>query len=77
MINFTVSKRLIRSFLEETDETKSRGPDGIPPIFFKKLAEPMSCAFNTLFKTVKRLKAIPEDWKTGAISPIHKKAKTL
>ena len=33
----------------------------------------MSCAFNTLFSTVKRLKAILEDWKTGAISPIHKK----
>ena len=71
--NFSVSKRLIRSILEETDETKSRGPDGIPPIFFKKLAEPMSCAFNTLFRAVKRLKAIPEDWKTGASSPIHKK----
>ena len=71
--NFSVSKRLIRSILEETDETKSRGPVGIPPIFFKKLAEPMSCAFNTVFITVKRLKAIPEDWKTGAISPIHKK----
>ena len=71
--NFSVSKRLIGSILEETDETKSRGPDGIPPIFLKKLAEPLSCAFNTLFRTVKRLKAIPEDWKTGAISPIHKK----
>ena len=71
--NFSVSKRIIRSILEETDETKSRGPDGIPPIFFKKLVEPMSCAFNTLFRTVKRLKAIREDWKIGAISPIHKK----
>ena len=71
--NFSVSKRIIRSILEKTDETKSRGPDGFPPIFFKKLAEPMSCAFNTLFRTVKKLKAIPEDWKTGAISPIHKK----
>ena len=70
---FSVSKRIIRSILDETDETKSSGPDGIPPIFFKKLAEPMSCAFNTLFETVKRLKAIPEDWKTGVISPIHKK----
>ena len=52
---------------------KSRGPDGIPQIFFKKLAEPMSCAFNTQFRTLKRLKAILEDWKTGANSPIHKK----
>ena len=76
--NFSVSKRLNRSILEETDETKSRGLDGIPPVFFKKLAEPMRCSFNTLFRTVKRLKVIPEDWKTVAISPIHKKAaKTL
>ena len=74
MTNFSVSKRLITSILEETDETKLRGPDGIPPSFFKKLAEPMSCAFNTLFKTVKRLNAIPQEWKTGAISPIHTKA---
>ena len=73
MTIFSLSKRLFRSILEETDETKSRGPDGIPEIFFKKLAEPMSCASNTLFRTVKRLTAIPEDWKTGAISPIHKK----
>ena len=71
--SFSVSKRLIRSILEETDETKSRGPDGIPPVFFKKLAERISCKFNTLFRTVKKLKAIPEDWKTGTISPIHKK----
>ena len=76
--NFSVSKQIFRSILEETDETKSRGPDGIPPSFFKNLAESMSCAFNTLFRTVKRLKAIPEDWKTGAISPLHKKGrKTL
>ena len=73
VINLSVSKRIIRSILEETDETKSRRLDGIPPIFFKKLAEPMSYAFNTLFRTVKRLKVIPEDWKTGSISPIHKK----
>ena len=73
MTNFSVSERLIRSILEETDETKSRGPDGIPPIFFKKLAEPMSCEFNTLFRTMKRLKEIPENRKSGAISPIHKK----
>ena len=71
--NFSVSERLFRSIFEETDEKKSRGPDGIPPFFFNKLAEPMNCAFNTLFETVKRLKAILEGWKTGEISPIHKK----
>ena len=67
--NFATSKKLIRSILEETGITKSRGPDAIPPTFFQKLSEPMSNALHIIFKAIKRNRAIPDEWKVGAGSP--------
>ena len=73
LTNFSISKKIIRRILVETDVTKSRGPEGIPPVFFKELAEPMSQALHIIFKAIKRRRTIPDEWKVGAVSPIHKK----
>ena len=71
---FDTSVSTIRKYLDDLDETKSRGPDGIPPLFIKNLAAPLSKALNRIFRTIKRQKRIPKVWKNSAISPSHKKS---
>jgi Reverse transcriptase (RNA-dependent DNA polymerase)/Endonuclease-reverse transcriptase len=50
----------------------SCGPDGIPPIFYKRLAvvlaEPLSQIFRVSFIT----KAIPMEWKSARVIPVYK-----
>ena len=58
----------------DLDETKSRGPDGIPPSFIENLAALLSKALNLIFRNIKRQKRIPNVWKISAISPSHKKS---
>ena len=64
----------IKAILENLEISKIRGPDGIPPVFFKQLAAPLSVTLNSFFKNVKRLRKLPKKWKTGQITPIHKKS---
>ena len=46
--NFDTSASTIQRYLDDMDETKSRGPDGIPPLFIKTLAASLSKALNLL-----------------------------
>ena len=72
--NFDTSASTIQRYLDDMDETKSRGPDGIPPLFIKTLAAPLSKALNLIFRNIKRRKRIPKVWKISAISSSHKKS---
>ena len=51
----------------------SSGPDGLPPLLFKRLryclAEPLALMFSQLFS----VSAVPPDWKRGVITPVFKK----
>ena len=72
--NFDTSFNTIRKYLDDLDETKSKGPDGIPPLFIKNLAAPLSKALNLIFRNIKSQNRIPKKLKISAISPIHKKS---
>ena len=52
--------------------TKTRGLDGLPPLF-RTTATEMCKTLNTMFKAVKRNRKLPKAWKIAAVSPIHKK----
>ena len=71
--NFDVSSKRIRAILTNLDVSKTRGPDNIPACFLKQLAEPLSLFLSAIFRNIKRLGKIPNCWKIGALSPIHKK----
>lgn len=73
LIDFRVSRGLIHTLMLQLDDTKSRGPNGYPPILYRRLAKEMSISLNVIFKTIKRLRKIPRLWKIAAVSPIHKK----
>jgi len=51
----------------------SAGPDGLPPLLFKRLkiclARPLALLFTQLFS----VGAIPPEWKKAIITPIYKK----
>ena len=71
---FDTSVSTIRKYLNDLDETKSRGPDGIPPLFIKTLPAPLSKALNLIFRKIKRQKRIPKVWKSSAFSSRYKKS---
>ena len=71
--NFSISKANIKSFPLEIDITKTRGPNGIPPILYQRTSEQMSSTLHKVFKNIKRLKRLTKKWKVAAESPICKK----
>ena len=51
----------------------SSGPDGLPPVFFKRLqytvAKPLSIIFHQLLSVA----YVPDDWKKALITPVYKR----
>ena len=72
--NFSISKTYLNQIITELDVTKLRGPDGLPPIFFRRAAKEMTTILHCIFKNIKRLRKIPDKWKITAVSPIYKKS---
>ena len=70
--NFSICKTKTFENLATLDVTKTRGPDGLPPLFFRKTTTEMCKTLNTMFKAVKRNRKLPKAWKIAAVSPIHK-----
>ena len=56
----------MHEILVNLDITKSRGPNGLPPIFFQKTASATSATFHVMLKNIKRLRKIPSCWKLAA-----------
>jgi len=65
--NYTATSRALRQL-----KTNSwSGPDGLPPIMFKKLASELAFPLS-LFQSSMSTGQIPAEWKTGTVSPIYK-----
>ena len=73
LTKFNISVETINCFVSELDITKSRGPYGLPPAFFKKTSRQTSVVLNKLLKLIKKQRRIPGTWKTAAVTPIDKK----
>ena len=71
--NLDFSTDRIVSICLNLDEKKSRGPDNLPPIVFKKTAAAISHSLNQLFSKILQTAQYPCHWKTAHISPIFKK----
>ena len=59
--------------MTKLDITKSRGPDGLPPIILQPTATEMTKILHCVFKNIKRERKIPDNWKVAAVLPIYKK----
>ncbi|BHF66482.1 hypothetical protein SprV_0200949900 [Sparganum proliferum] len=66
------SEGSVRSELEALNESKSPGPDEIPPKFLKELASELSVPLSMLFQTSFDTGTLPIDWKLAHITPLYK-----
>ena len=70
---FDVSRSKLRCILTDLNITKSRIPNKIPPVHFKKTAVETNTTLKKLFRKVNRLRKLPRCWKDATIVPVHKK----
>ena len=73
LTHFDISKNTIRNIMDDIDATKSRGPNGIPPVFYVKTSKNLCNIMHSVLRNIKKLRKIPDSWKVAAIAPIFKK----
>nr|VZI02777.1 unnamed protein product [Spirometra erinaceieuropaei] len=66
------SEGIVRRQLEALNESKSPGPDEIPPKLLKELASELSVPLSMLFQTSFDTGTLPIDWEPAHITPLHK-----
>ena len=67
----------VKSVIEALKPNKAAGHDLIPPIAVKASVSTISQPLSVLINTIIHRSQVPETWKRGDISPIHKKKSTL
>ncbi|BHF81690.1 hypothetical protein SprV_0802482300 [Sparganum proliferum] len=65
------SEGIVRRELEALNESKSPGPDEIPPKLLKELASELSVPLSMLFQTSFDTGTLPIDWKLALITPLY------
>nr|VZI54006.1 unnamed protein product [Spirometra erinaceieuropaei] len=66
------SEETVRKELMTINESKSPGPDDIPPKLLKDLAAELAKPLSMLFQASFEAGCLPADWKSGRITPMHK-----
>ena len=67
-LSYTATSKALR----QLKTNSSSGPDGLPPILFKKLASELALPLSLLFQSSMSTGQLPAEWKTGTVSPIYK-----
>nr|VZI48851.1 unnamed protein product [Spirometra erinaceieuropaei] len=62
----------VRKELMTLNESKSPGPDDIPPKLLKELAVELAKPLSMLFQASFEAGGLPADWKSARITPLHK-----
>jgi len=52
----------------------SKGPDGLPNIFYKKLAVVLALPLSLIFEASLRQSTLPNDWRSAKVMPIFKRS---
>ena len=73
MNTIRVNRQGVLKLLQNINEHKATGPDGIPGKLLKILAPELSDIFTVLFQTSLNQGAVPEDWRLAHIIPVFKK----
>ena len=68
-----ISAEMVRRKLEALKVDSAPGPDGVHPKLLQLASGPLSGPLAALFQKSLDQGVLPEDWKTAAVVPIHKK----
>ena len=71
--NYCIEKTTIAKNGKDLNTRKSRGPDIVPPFFYKGTAEAISSSLHNTLKNIKRLGKYPTKQKNGIVFPRFKK----
>ena len=70
--NVTFTPENVMKAIRKLKNNTSCGPDGLPPILFRKLASHLALPLSLLFNNSMSVGRIPDDWKKAIITPISK-----
>ena len=73
---FRVKRRQVQRILENLDESKSVGLDGVSPRVLKQCAAVLSMLLTRLFQTIVRSGVFQKAWKLARVTPTHKRGST-
>ena len=73
-INFTPDR--LFNIMRKLKNSLAAGPDGYPPMCFKKLASCLADPLCMLFRHIFISETIPNVWKHAYVTPIFKKGKS-
>jgi len=68
-----ITEEMVRKLLLDLDTSKATGPDGMHPYMLKSLAEELKTPLFKIFKYSIEKGKLPDAWKLGSISALHKK----
>jgi hypothetical protein len=71
--SITFSQRAVYKILVKLKPSLAGGPDKLPPLFFKKLAEVLTSPLTELFNILFSIGELPAIWKYALVTPIFKK----
>ena len=69
-VNFT--PHIVRKHLQKLRPNTSSGPDGVPPILLKKLANQLCLSLSHIFNVSFTQSALPKIWLQANVIPIYK-----
>ena len=70
-----ITPGMVEKKLKKLKPTKSAGPDGLHPRVLLETASTISLPLSLIFTKSLAENTLPETWKTGHITPVHKKGK--
>ena len=70
--DFDLNRGKLELICVQLDVTKSRGPDALPPILFKRCVSLAHSLHQLLYK-IKQTSVYPDAWKQSLVIPVHKK----
>ena len=69
----TFTQRDVLFAINKLKPNLSGGPDGLPPLLFKRLKDNLAYPLALMFTKLFSLGVIPDEWKNAIITPVFKK----